>query len=125
MRNYELANLHKAGSERLLETIRSLRVAIDQYRYLPFLLSQNRDVKQLLLVPDADNQVRVSRLLEQTNLVAGSAALLILDEQGDIVAYSNWRKILRYLVIVIGMLLFIERRSLANKGLTLSLINRL
>ncbi|QLE97347.1 sensor histidine kinase [Neptunomonas phycophila] len=92
MRNYELANLHKAGSERLLETIRSLRVAIDQYRYLPFLLSQNRDVKQLLLVPDADNQVRVSRLLEQTNLVAGSAALLILDEQGDIVAYSNWRE---------------------------------
>lgn len=91
MRNYALASVHQESSERLLETIRSLRVAIDQYRYLPFLLSQNRDVKQLLLVPDADNQVRVSRLLEQTNLIAGSAALLILDDQGDIVAYSNWR----------------------------------
>ena len=55
------------------------------------MLSQNRDVKSLLLEPEPEKIIRVSRYLEQTNLVAGSAALMVLDLEGGVVAYSNWR----------------------------------
>jgi two-component system C4-dicarboxylate transport sensor histidine kinase DctB len=88
----ELENYHQVASEQLLETIRSLRVAVDQFRYLPFLLSQNRDVQRLLLSPDEANHFRVSRYLEQTNLIAGSAALMIMDKHGQVRAFSNWRE---------------------------------
>ncbi len=83
---------HQETGQRLLDVIGSIRVTIDQYRYLPFLLTQNRDVKDLLIQPNPDKIIRVSRYLEQTNLIAGSAALIILDTQGDVVAYSNWRE---------------------------------
>jgi two-component system C4-dicarboxylate transport sensor histidine kinase DctB len=91
-RDWGVTQLHQQGSSKLLDTISALRVAIDQYRYLPFLLSQNRDVKDLLIRPNPDKIVRVSRYLEQTNLVAGSAALMVLDRTGRVVAYSNWRE---------------------------------
>ncbi|WP_372738081.1 ATP-binding protein [Neptunomonas sp.] len=90
-RDWGLVEVHQQGSVRLLDTISALRNAIDQYRYLPFLLSQSRDVKDMLVQPNPDKIIRVSRYLEQTNLVAGSAALLVLDLAGRVVAYSNWR----------------------------------
>jgi PAS domain S-box-containing protein len=91
-RDWGISQIQQQSSERLLDTISNLRTAIDQYRYLPFLLSQNRDVKELLLSPDDNRFIRVSRYLEQTNLIAGSAALMVLDKQGKPVAYSNWRE---------------------------------
>lgn len=91
-RDWGISQIQQQSSERLLDTISNLRTAIDQYRYLPFLLSQNRDVKELLLSPDENRFIRVSRYLEQTNLIAGSAALMVLDKQGKPVAYSNWRE---------------------------------
>lgn len=91
-RDWGLIQIHQQGSTRLLDTISTLRNGIGQYRYLPFLLSQNHDVKNLLLKPDPEKIIRVSRYLEQTNLVAGSAALMLLDLTGQVVAYSNWRE---------------------------------
>ncbi len=91
-RDQGLVDIQQQASVRLLDTISALRSAIDQYRYLPFLLSQNRDVKDLLVKPNPDKIIRVSRYLEQTNLVAGSAALIVLDLSGQVVAYSNWRE---------------------------------
>lgn len=91
-RDRGLVDVHQQASARLLDTISALRSAIDQYRYLPFLLSQNRDVKDLLVQPNPDKIIRVSRYLEQTNLVAGSAALIVLDLKGQVIAYSNWRE---------------------------------
>ncbi|BBB30236.1 sensor histidine kinase [Neptunomonas japonica] len=91
-RGWGLVQIHQHGSSRLLDTISALRVAIDQYRYLPFLLSQNRDVKDLLVQSNPSKVIKVSRYLEQTNLVAGSAALIVLDLKGEVVAYSNWRE---------------------------------
>lgn len=90
-RGWGSVQAHQQGASRLLDTISALRVAIDQYRYLPFLLAQNHDVKDLLVQANPDKVIKVSRYLEQTNLVAGSAALIVLDLTGQIVAYSNWR----------------------------------
>ncbi|MFC6673200.1 cache domain-containing protein [Marinobacterium aestuariivivens] len=90
-RDWTLQQLQQQGSEALLERVGEIRQWLDGYDYLPFLLTQNRDVPRLLLYPNQEMGVRVSRYLEQTNLVAGSTALFILDADGRAVAYSHWR----------------------------------
>ncbi len=90
-RDWTLQNLQRSGTEVLLTRIGEIRGWLDSYDYLPFLLTQNRDVRALLLYPNQDMGVRVSRYLEQTSLVAGSSALFILDGNGRAVAYSRWR----------------------------------
>ncbi|OUS39464.1 hypothetical protein A9R01_01420 ['Osedax' symbiont bacterium Rs2_46_30_T18] len=80
------------NSNALLNTITDVRAAINKYRALPFILSKQLDVRELLVRPSLKNLHRVQRHLEQTNLIAGSAALLILDRSANIAAYSNWRE---------------------------------
>lgn len=90
-RDWTLQNIHKQGSDELLEVITELRAGLDQYRYLPFLISQNRDVKALLDLPTSEKSADVSLYLEQTNLVAGSSSLFLLNSEGGALAYSHWR----------------------------------
>jgi PAS domain S-box-containing protein len=90
-RDWTLQRLHGEGTEVLLARIGEIHSWLDSFDYLPFLLTQNRDVRALLLYPNQDMGVRVSRYLEQTSLVAGSTALFILDGNGRAVAYSHWR----------------------------------
>lgn len=90
-RDWSLTELHQQSSERLLNDITALREALDQYRYLPFILTQSHEVRALLRTPDVDRSGRVNRYLEQINLVAGSSALLVLDLHGMPRASSNWR----------------------------------
>ena len=90
-RDWTLQNIHQQGSDELLEVITELRAGLDQYRYLPFLISQNRDVKALLDLPTSEKSSDVSLYLEQTNLVAGSSSLFLLDDEGEALAYSHWR----------------------------------
>lgn len=90
-RDWRLQNLHRTGSDQLLEVVSQLRAALDEYRYLPFLISQNNAVKSLLLQSTADQSAAVSLYLEQTNLVAGTSSLFVLNTQGEPLAYSHWR----------------------------------
>ncbi|UTW13193.1 sensor histidine kinase [Marinobacterium rhizophilum] len=90
-RDWTLQYLQRTGTQVLLSRIGEIRSWLDSYDYLPFLLTQNRDVRALLLYPNQDMGVRVSRYLEQTSLVAGSSGLFILDGNGRAVAYSRWR----------------------------------
>ena len=87
--------LHREVSDRLLASIHRVRGALNAYHYLPFLLTQNEDVVQLLLTDqdqvDDKQATKVSRYLEQTSLVAGASGLFIVDDSGHTVAYSNWR----------------------------------
>jgi len=92
VRHWSLAQLHDKGSDQLLSTINRLRTAIGEYHYLPFVLTQNNEVKQLLLNDSPEQWADVSRYLEQINLVAGAAGLFILDTEGRAVAYSHWRE---------------------------------
>jgi PAS domain S-box-containing protein len=90
VRNWSLQRLQAQGAERLLGNITQLRSALDQYRYLPFVLTQSREVRALLRAPERDGG-QVNRYLEQIALVAGSSALLVLDLDGLLRASSNWR----------------------------------
>ncbi len=90
-RDWALARLQEQGGDRLLASVSQMRLVLDQYSYLPFLLAQNTDVHRLLQ-PGSTHQTTVNRVLEQINLVAGSTALFVLDAEGRPLAFSNWRE---------------------------------
>ncbi|WP_027856947.1 sensor histidine kinase [Marinobacterium jannaschii] len=90
-RSWEYSALQEQAADRLLGDIQRIRGALDEYRYLPFLLTQNDDVLRLLYAENLDNWGEVSRYLEQTNLVAGASGLFILNRHGQTLAYSHWR----------------------------------
>lgn len=91
VRDWALTELKERGENQLLSIISQTRSELAEYRYLPFLVSQSNDVAELLRAPSPDNIARVSRYLEQTNLVAGTTALFVLDTQGKAKAFSHWR----------------------------------
>ncbi|WP_370298565.1 ATP-binding protein [Pontibacterium sp.] len=90
--DWSMSRLKEQGEDRLLSTIIGLRSAIDSYNYLPFLISQNKDVQELLLYPVLDKGAEVSRFLEQMNLVSGATTLMVLDLDGRALSYSRWRE---------------------------------
>ncbi|WP_217412941.1 sensor histidine kinase [Marinobacterium ramblicola] len=90
-RDWSLMRLHQEGTDRLLGNISQLRGALDQYRYLPFVLTQSREVRGLLRSPGGENSEPVNRYLEQINLVSGSSALMVFDLDGMLRSSSNWR----------------------------------
>lgn len=91
VRNWSLQRLQAQGAERLLSNISQLRRALDKYRYLPFVLTQSREVQALLRLDAPQEAGQVNRYLEQIALVAGSSVLLVLDLEGRLRASSNWR----------------------------------
>lgn len=91
-RDWSMTQLKQQGENRLLNTISEIHLALDRYQYLPFFISQNSDVQSLLLSPSPADIATVSRYLEQTNLVAGSTALFVLNSQGQAEAFSHWRE---------------------------------
>ncbi|WP_286238231.1 ATP-binding protein [Neptuniibacter halophilus] len=90
-RDWTLQHIHRQGSDELLNVISQLRAALDEYRYLPFLISQDTDVRELILSSTEERSEEVSLYLEQTNLVAGSSSLFLLNRNGRVTAYSHWR----------------------------------
>ena len=92
-----LGELRQIGAQRLELYISSLRGVLDRYEYLPFIVSRDKDVIGLLENPDDKVQQNVvNRLLEETNQVAGSADLFIMDATGRTVAASNWQEPLTF-----------------------------
>lgn len=89
--DWRLQNLQENSSNELLSTVSEIRQALEKYQYLPFLLTQNQDVRDLMIMPVAEISRDVSLYLEQTNLVAGSTSLFVLNREGRALAYSHWR----------------------------------
>ncbi len=90
-RDWGTVELRVAGEDKLLTLVSQFRNSLNEYRYLPFLISQSHDVQNLLRSASANKITAVSRYLEQINLVAGSTALFVLDTRGNVQALSHWR----------------------------------
>ncbi len=89
-----LNNLIKVGGERLTLYSGTLHGALSRYAYLPYVLSQNADVK--ILLKSSFNLGLVNNYLESLNSEAGSEALYVMNSIGDTLAASNWRKPLSF-----------------------------
>lgn len=81
--------LIRTGENRLTLIDGTLTAALDRYADLPYILSENREIRRMLetgVIPGT-----VNLYLEALNREAGCEALYILDSGGNTVAASNWR----------------------------------
>ncbi|MFD2207419.1 ATP-binding protein [Kiloniella antarctica] len=87
--------LRQVAKERLSLYQGTLTGALEKYRYLPFVLSGNEDIKQLLTTSRSDPYFSntVSRSLSATNNKAESNVLYVMDNKGNTLASSNWKDI--------------------------------
>ena len=79
----------ETGLERMTLYESTLQAALEKFRYLPFVVTRNQGVAEL--VAGGDDAKTVNLYLEQVNAQAGAAALYVLDRKGDTLAASNWR----------------------------------
>ena len=87
-----IQQLHLLGEDRLLSYITGIRQTLNRVSHLPYVLSQNSDVRALLQQKNGRNQMTVNRYLEQTNQIASTARWFVLGNDGHVVASSHWRK---------------------------------
>ncbi len=85
--------LRKISRERLSLYDATLLGELDKYRYLPFVLSGNEDVKELLTSFRRDPFFanKVSKYLAEMNNKAEANVLYIMDKKGSTLASSNWQ----------------------------------
>ncbi len=87
-RAYE--GIQRLGEDRLLSYISGIRQTLNHSSHLPYVLSQNQDVRELLS-GRIELLTRVNQFLEQTSQVASAARWLVLDNSGRVAASSHWR----------------------------------
>ncbi|WP_417428177.1 sensor histidine kinase [Kiloniella sp.] len=85
-------DLSLVGQERLSLYQGTLRSALEKHRYLPFVLSRDEGIKNLLSEDDGKEGVAtlVNRSLRATNQKAESDVLYVLNSDGTTLAASNW-----------------------------------
>ena len=87
-RSGSLSELRSIAGERLSLYEGTLNSALEKFRYLPYFLSRDETVIQVLSGRSAPDPV--NRLLETANQKAGSADIFIMDKEGNTVCASNW-----------------------------------
>ena len=85
-----LAELQSTGRHRLDLYAASLEREIGKYAFFPATLGLEREVINLLR--GAGSTSKVNNYLEQLNERAGSLAIYVMDDQGEVLASSNWRR---------------------------------
>ncbi len=85
-------DLSKIGADRLSLYHGTLHSALEKHRYLPFVLSRDEDIRELLSVADGREGLvlSVNRSLNATNQKAESDVLYVLNSEGTTLAASNW-----------------------------------
>lgn len=87
----ELLKIQEIGTHRLEMSYASLRSHIDKYAYLPFILTSDKNVHDLLAHPtDKSLQKTVNIYLEKVNEQSKARTIYLLDKNGVSIASSNW-----------------------------------
>lgn len=109
-----LKELTETGGERLTLYTGTLRGALNQYAYLPYVLSRNADVR--ILLKTSFNVALVNEYLESLNTESGSEALYVMNSVGDTLASSNWRQPLSFVGRNYGFRPYFTDAKAARKG---------
>ncbi|MEH6630046.1 MAG: ATP-binding protein [Halopseudomonas aestusnigri] len=85
-------DLSNIGTNRLSLYHGTLHSALEKHRYLPFVLSRDEEIRELLSVVDGREGLvlSVNRSLNATNQKAESDVLYVLNSDGTTLAASNW-----------------------------------
>ncbi|MFH1805989.1 MAG: ATP-binding protein [Pseudomonadota bacterium] len=86
--NLTIGQLQQTAQARLALYESTLRAAVERYRYLPYVVSRNHEV--IDIVSGARQAAIANQYLKQVNDRSGAAALYVMDIDGMTVAASNW-----------------------------------
>ena len=86
--NLTINELHRTAQARLALYDSSLRAAVDQYRYLPYVVARHHEV--IAAITGSGNPSTADMYLERVKQRSGAAALYVMDKTGMTVAASNW-----------------------------------
>lgn len=89
-RGSKIRDLEYTAKERLHLYRSTIQSALERYRYLPYLLSENQKIINLVSREEHHSD-EVNHSLEKANSKAGSAVLFIMNRKGYTVAASNWK----------------------------------
>lgn len=79
------------AQRRLVLFERTLEAIIERFHYLPVAISQAREARHALDHPDDANAVEAANgFLSKLNETAGAGEIFLMDENGSVVAASNW-----------------------------------
>lgn len=109
-----LDGLIASGNDRMTLYTGTLRSALDHYAYLPYVLSTNQQVLDLLRGAQSASQVNI--VLEDLNMEAGSEALYIMNDLGTTLASSNWRDPLSFVGHNYGFRPYFSRSKAGERG---------
>ncbi|MFW5489915.1 MAG: sensor histidine kinase [Desulfovibrio sp.] len=85
-----IQDMERVSDERLTLYESTLKLELNKYSYLPFLIAHNGLVRKFLT--EGGDSGAVNRFLEEANHKAGSRAVYILNPQGVVLCASNWRQ---------------------------------
>ena len=86
--HYKLDQIRQTGDSRITLYTESLLDALEKYRPIPYLLSRDTRIRDLL--KKTQGPLKVNPHLEDFSLIA-DALIFVLDDKGNTVASSNWR----------------------------------
>lgn len=87
----EVGKIQEIGTHRLEMSYASLRSHIDKYAYLPFILTSDKNIHDLLAQPADENLKRsVNIYLQNVNEQSKARTIYLLDKNGVAIASSNW-----------------------------------
>ena len=109
-----LDGLIASGNDRMTLYTGTLRSALDHYAYLPYVLSTNQQVLDLLRGTQSASKVNI--VLENLNIEAGSEALYIMNDLGTTLASSNWRDPLSFVGHNYGFRPYFSRSKAGERG---------
>ncbi|WP_416886475.1 sensor histidine kinase [Marinospirillum sp.] len=89
--NKELHQLQEQSHNELLLHVAGLRGKLSQYEYLAQLLTEQEDLRPLLLAPNqADDWQQLNQRLDRFRAVTEASDIYLMDAQGWTLAASNW-----------------------------------
>ena len=92
-RQAAIETMQADASHRLDLYVASLQREIDQFAFLPGIVALQPEVQSLLRkADDKALQAEVNRYLEELNSRAGTLSVYLINQQGLVVATSNWQK---------------------------------
>lgn len=89
--NKELQQLQEQTHNELLLHVTGLRGKLAQYEYLAQLLTEQEDLRPLLLAPNAaDDWQQLNQRLDRFRAISEASDIYLMDAQGWTLAASNW-----------------------------------
>ncbi len=90
-----LQELERVSDERLTLYESTLKLELNKYSYLPFLIARSGLVTKLLT--EGGNEAEVNRFLEEANDKSGARAVYVINPDGIVLCASNWRQPKNYI----------------------------